>query len=54
LVAEDAGRLHQPSERDWLARLREEDTKISLHLVMAAHRAVDFLLAESAHPWLVV
>jgi hypothetical protein len=54
LVAEDAGHLRQQSERDSLALLREEDTKNSLRLVTAAHRAVVFLLGESAHPWLAV
>lgn len=53
-VAGDAGHLRQPNARDWPARLLEEDTKSSLHLVPAARRVVVSLPAESVHPWLVV
>lgn len=54
LAAEDVGRLHQRSGKDWLALAQEEDMTISLRLATRAHRAVASLLAESAHLRLVV
>lgn len=53
-AAEDVGRLHRPSVRDWLAQLPEADMMISRLLATVAHRAADFLLGESVRPWPVV
>ena len=54
LAAEDAGRLRPRNGKDWLALAQEEDMMTSLRLATVAHHAVDSLLAESAHLWLVV
>lgn len=53
-AAEDVGHLRQPSVRDWLAQLQEEDMKSSLRLGLVAHHVVDFRPVESALPWLAV